>query len=193
MLAGYIRANWHAFVHYPLFLLLTKYATCSQISTLPTENHPTGYIVSNADDLLSLFDADFGVLVIGDGAKIMGPNEHGQEILIITEYLRLKQFRYVFIPPLIGCPCSIALFSLIQVSQELVNDFPDLDLPSGLEVIAGLLYVPLSPGGKDFIALLRKGQRREVQWAGKPSKDVKEDGVLLEPRRSFKVNFRLLR
>jgi hypothetical protein len=42
--------------------------------------------------LLSLFDADFGVLVVGEGAKILGPNQHGQEILIIAEYLRLKQF-----------------------------------------------------------------------------------------------------
>lgn len=63
-----------------------------QISTLPTGAHPTGYIVSNAEDLVSLFDADFGVLVVGGGAKILGPNQHGQEILILTEYLRLKQF-----------------------------------------------------------------------------------------------------
>ena len=66
-----------------------------QISTLPTDSHPTGYIVSNAEDLLSLFDADFGVLVIGDGAKILGPNQHGKEILLVAEYLRLKQFTYV--------------------------------------------------------------------------------------------------
>ena len=63
-----------------------------QINTMPTEQHPSGYIVSNADDLLGLFDADFGVLVIGEGAKILGPNQHGQEILIVAEYLRLKQF-----------------------------------------------------------------------------------------------------
>lgn len=62
---------------------------------MPTDQHPGGYIVSNADDLLGLFDADYGVLVIGEGAKILGPNQHGQEILIIAEYLRLKQFTYV--------------------------------------------------------------------------------------------------
>lgn len=49
--------------------------------------------MSDADDLLGLFDADFGILVIGDGAKILGPNMHSQEILIMTEYLRLKQFK----------------------------------------------------------------------------------------------------
>jgi len=51
--------------------------------------------VSNANDLLGLFDADFGILVIGEGAKILGPNQHGQEILIMAEYLRLKQYEYV--------------------------------------------------------------------------------------------------
>lgn len=33
-----------------------------------------------------------GMLVIGEGAKILGPDENGQDILIITEYLRMKQF-----------------------------------------------------------------------------------------------------
>lgn len=62
---------------------------------MPTDQHPSGYIVSDADDLLGLFDADYGVLVIGEGAKILGPNEHGQEILVVAEYLRMKQFKCV--------------------------------------------------------------------------------------------------
>lgn len=139
------------------------------ISTVPTEQHPTGYIVSNAEDLISLFDADFGVLVIGEGAKILGPNEHGQETLLVAEYLRLKQF------------------NLMQVSQAVKTDFPDLTLPAGLDVVAGLLYVPLSPGGGDFIALMRKGQLRDVHWAGKPFKPGTDASAVLEPRKSFKA------
>ncbi|VDB85582.1 unnamed protein product [Peniophora sp. CBMAI 1063] len=139
-------------------------------NTMTSDQHPTGYIVSNADDLLGLFDADFGVLVIGEGAKILGPNEHGQEVLVVAEYLRLKQF------------------NMIQVSQAVTKDYPDLQLSTGLEVIAGLLYVPLSSGGKDFIALLRKGQPRHVHWAGKPYKDGEQGTkATLEPRKSFKV------
>jgi hypothetical protein len=65
---------------------------------MPTDQHPTGYIISNAEDLLGLFDADFGVLVIGEGAKILGPSQHGQEMLLVAEYLRLKQFTYVLLP-----------------------------------------------------------------------------------------------
>ncbi|OBZ71696.1 Histidine protein kinase 1 [Grifola frondosa] len=114
------------------------------INTMPSDQHPSGYIVSNADDLLGLFDADYGVLVIGEGAKILGPNQHGQEILIVAEYLRLKQF------------------NTLQVSQAVTADYPDLQLTTGLEVIAGLLYVPLSVGGRDFIAFLRKDEHLET-------------------------------
>ena len=55
----------------------------------------TGYIVST-DGLLSLFDADCGILVVGEGARILGLNQHSQEILIMAEYLRLKRYRLVF-------------------------------------------------------------------------------------------------
>jgi len=75
----------------------------------------------------------------------------------------------------------------MQVSQSVIKDFPDLRLPSGLEVISGLLCVPLSRGGKDFIAFLRKGQLRDVHWAGKPFKQGEGDTAHLEPRKSFKV------
>ncbi|KDQ62255.1 hypothetical protein JAAARDRAFT_149003 [Jaapia argillacea MUCL 33604] len=137
--------------------------------TMPSEQHPSGYIVSNADDLLGLFDADFGMLVIGEGAKILGPNQHSQEILIIAEYLRLKQF------------------SKMEVSHMVTKDYPDLHLTMGLDVIAGLLYVPLSTGGRDFIAFLRKGQLQTVRWAGKPFKVGSEGKQSLEPRNSFRV------
>jgi len=54
--------------------------------------------------------------------------------------------------------------------------------------VAGLLYVPLSSGGKDFIAFLRRGQLRDVHWAGKPFKNVVQGAqASLEPRKSFKI------
>ncbi|KDQ58691.1 hypothetical protein JAAARDRAFT_176751 [Jaapia argillacea MUCL 33604] len=132
-----------------------------------SDQHPSGYIVSNAEDLLGLFDADFGMLVIGDGAKILGPNQYGQEILIMAEYLRLKKF------------------PTMQVSSLVTQDYPDLHLTMGLEVISGLLYVPLSSEGKEFIAFLRKGEPREVHWAGKPPEHLSKEGELLAPRESF--------
>lgn len=49
-------------------------------------------MVSNGDELLRLFDADFGILVIGEGARLLGPNEYNQEVMVTAEYLRLKRF-----------------------------------------------------------------------------------------------------
>lgn len=66
-----------------------------------------------------------------------------------------------------------------------MTDYPDLHLSTGLEVIAGLLYVPLSVAGRDFIAFMRKGQPTQVHWAGRPYKEERSHG--LEPRSSFKT------
>lgn len=54
-------------------------------------------------------------------------------------------------------------------------------------MIAGLLYVPLSSGGQDFIAFLRRGQPKNVHWAGKPYQVDDTVEQRLQPRRSFKV------
>ncbi|KAK4689097.1 hypothetical protein P7C73_g1006, partial [Tremellales sp. Uapishka_1] len=142
------------------------------ISTIPTQSHPTGYIVSNADDLLQIFDADAGLLVIGDGCKLLGQSaEQGQAMLAISEYLRIMKF------------------DNMKASHHIAADFPDLMLPRSLDAIAGMLYVPLSAkAGQDFIVLLRKGQAKEVQWAGKPYKDEQSNtDASLEPRKSFRV------
>ncbi|KAG8905480.1 Light-sensor Protein kinase [Tulasnella sp. 403] len=139
------------------------------ISTMPTDHHPTGYIVTNSDDLISLFDADYGVLVIGDGAKILGPNDHGRELLVVAQYLRMKQY------------------TMLQASQSIQKDFPDLILPSGMDSLSGLLYVPLSTAGRDFVVFLRKGQLKDVLWAGRPHKPGFEQTASLEPRTSFKA------
>ena len=127
--------------------------------------------MSNADDLLQIFDADSGLLVIGDGCKLLGNNEQGTAMLAIAEFLRIMRF------------------DSIKASNHLARDFPDLVLPRAQDTIAGLLYVPLTAkAGQDFIVFLRKGQVREVQWAGKPYKDESADnGASLEPRKSFKT------
>ncbi|KAF8319778.1 hypothetical protein DL93DRAFT_2225171 [Clavulina sp. PMI_390] len=136
------------------------------INTIPSASHPNGHIVSNAEDLLELFDADYGILVIGEGAKILGPSDNGQDVLIITEYLRVKQF------------------STIQVTTDILSSYPDIQSDAGPHSIAGVLHVPLSPGGRDFIAFLRKGQSHEVKWAGRVNT---EGPKALEPRTSFKA------
>lgn len=141
------------------------------INTVPTDKNPSGYIIASSDDLLTLFSADFGMLCIKGETKIMGKFEHSQEALAMLEYLRLRKFTSVL------------------TTQDINEDFPDLRYPPGFHFIAGFLYVPLSVGGHDFIVFFRKGQVREVKWAGNPYEKVVQEGTqnYLEPRKSFQV------
>ncbi|GAA6043349.1 hypothetical protein JCM8097_008042 [Rhodosporidiobolus ruineniae] len=142
------------------------------INTAASDTNPSGYIVAKAEDLLDLFHADFGILSIGDEAKILGPVSNSQELLAVLEYLRIKQF------------------TGLKSSQDIQRDFPDIDYPNGFQLIAGLLSVPLSAEGKDFIVFFRKGQLQEVRWAGNPYQNKTvgtADYRPLEPRKSFKV------
>lgn len=141
------------------------------INTVPTDKNPTGYIIASSDDLLTLFDADFGMLSIKGETKIMGKVEHSQEALAMLEYLRMRNFTSVL------------------TTQDVKEDFPDLRYAPGFHFIAGFLYVPLSVGGHDFIVFFRKGQVRDVKWAGNPYEKIIQEGTqnYLEPRKSFQV------
>jgi signal transduction histidine kinase len=77
----------------------------------------------------------------------------------------------------------------MKATNHISRDFPDLILPRASDMISGLLYVPLTAkAGQDFIVFLRKGQAKEVKWAGKPYKDVASgEAASLEPRKSFKT------
>ena len=112
------------------------------VSAIPTGHSPSGYIVASSDDLLVLFDADCGLLSIRDETKALGKLEDSQEALALLEYLRIKSFTSVL--------CS----------QDLVKDYPDLKYKPGFQRIAGLLLVPLSSEGEDFIVFFRKPQAK---------------------------------
>ncbi|CAG8005209.1 unnamed protein product [Penicillium olsonii] len=139
------------------------------INTVPTEANPSGYIIASSDDLLQLFSADYGVLSIRDETKILGDGSNTQEVLALLEFLRLRQL------------------SSVLASHDIVKDFPDLHFPPGLKAISGLLYVPLSAGGSDFIVFFRRGQLTEIKWAGNPYEieKRKQTAGYLEPRESF--------
>ncbi|KAF1953213.1 hypothetical protein CC80DRAFT_151872 [Byssothecium circinans] len=141
------------------------------INTAPTEHNPSGYIIASSDDLLKLFDADFGLLSIHDETKILGQLENSQEALAMLEYLRMRRI------------------TSVMTSQDVSMDFPDLRYPPGFQVLAGMLVVPLSAGGQDFIVFFRKGQMKEVKWAGNPYEKFVQEGTsgYLEPRKSFKM------
>lgn len=91
------------------------------INTMPTDKNPSGYITASSNDLLKLFDADFGMLSIRGETKVLGKIEHSQEALAMLEYLRLRSYTSVL------------------TTQDIRDDFPDLCYPPGFSVIAGLL------------------------------------------------------
>ncbi|OJJ50720.1 hypothetical protein ASPZODRAFT_11575 [Penicilliopsis zonata CBS 506.65] len=141
------------------------------INTVPTEANPSGYIIASSDDLLNLFGADYGALSIRDETKILGKLTHSQEVLALLEYLKMRQINSVL------------------ASQDVRKDFPDLRYPPGFKHISGLLYVPLSSGGSDFIVFFRRGQLMEIKWAGNPYEKQYKKGTTayLEPRKSFQT------
>jgi len=141
------------------------------INTTSSSANPSGYIVASSDDLLRLFNAEVGALSIRDETKILG-NSRGnlQEVLAMVEYFRLRSMSSVF------------------SSQDITLDFPDLRYDPGMKHLAGVLFVPLSSGGKDFILFFRSGILQEVKWAGNPYEKFIKAGTegYLEPRKSFK-------
>lgn len=141
------------------------------INTMPTQHNPSGYIIASSEDLLKLFDADFGLLSIRDETKILGQLENSQESLAMLEYMRMRKIQAV------------------MTSTDITQDFPDLRYPPGFHTVAGMLIVPLSVNGEDFIVFFRKGQLREVKWAGNPYEKYIKEGTegYLEPRKSFKT------
>lgn len=141
------------------------------INTVPSQHNPSGYIIASSDDLLKLFDADFGLLSIRDETKILGHMDNSQEALAMLEYLRMRKIQSV------------------MTSTDITEDFPDLRYQPGFHTVAGMLIVPLTVGGSDFIVFFRKGQLREVKWAGNPYEKFIKEGTegYLEPRKSFKT------
>lgn len=142
------------------------------INTAYTSANPSGYIVASSEDLLDLFASDCGALSIRDETKLLGkPDGHLQEILAMLEFLRLRKIGSVL------------------TSVDVNTDFPDLRYEPGFNFIAGLLFVPLSNSGNDFIVFFRKSSLKKVKWAGNPYEKFVKEGTegYLEPRKSFKT------
>ncbi|PYI00767.1 sensor histidine kinase/response regulator [Aspergillus sclerotiicarbonarius CBS 121057] len=138
------------------------------INTIPTDANPSGYIIASSDDLLKLFDADYGALSIRGETKILGKSTESQEMLALLEFLKMRQLNSVL------------------ASHHVKKDFPDLHYPPGFKEISGMLYVPLSADGKDFIVFFRRGELTEIKWGGNPYTKTMQDGHL-EPRASFQA------
>lgn len=138
------------------------------INSVPTGQVPSGYIVASSEDLLKLFDADFGILSINNETKLMGRMIASQEALALLEYLRIKQFKSV-----VAC-------------HHITGDYLDLKYAPGFQTLGGFLLVPLCGEGTDFVVFFRKWQLKQVHWAGNPYEKQEITGHLM-PRKSFKI------
>lgn len=135
----------------------------------PPIQNPADFIAASSADLLRVFGADFGLLSVHDEARAIGKLDPYREALAILAYLQQSRF------------------TTITSSQNINADFPGIKYPPGIHMIAGLLIMPLSLGGKDFLVFFRKGQLKEIRWAGNPYEKIKRAGSeYLEPRTSFK-------
>jgi light-regulated signal transduction histidine kinase (bacteriophytochrome) len=90
-----------------------------------------------SDDLLSLFGADYAAASIMGESKILGRPVDSQEVLAVLEYMKAKEIDKVL------------------SSTNITSDFQDLNYYRGFHCISGLLYVPLSVDGQDFIMFFR--------------------------------------
>ena len=139
------------------------------LSKTPPKISPSAYVAASSSDLLNMFEADLGFLVIKGEARTIGKLFAYNECIALLGYIRQL------------APTSIVSSNAIQ------RDCPDIDYPAGLSVINGFLIIPLAHFGADFLVFFRKSKQQNIQWAGNPyEKKQPGDGNYLEPRSSFK-------
>lgn len=112
----------------------------SDISDSSTDAFYKGQgVKAPSGDLLGLFGADYAAAFISGETKILGKPVDSQEVLALFEYLRAKEL------------------DTVLWSTDICSDFEDLDYTPGFRRLSGLLYIPLSADGNDFIIFFRRG------------------------------------
>jgi light-regulated signal transduction histidine kinase (bacteriophytochrome) len=150
-------------------LMLQRIESRKPPTSTPPPQNPAGFIAASTADLLRVFGAGFGLLSIQDEARAIGRLDPYREALAILAHLQHRRF------------------TSVVASQNINEDFPEIKYLPGIKIIAGLLIIPLSLGGGDFLVFFRKGQLREIRWAGNPYEKIARAGSeYLEPRTSFR-------
>lgn len=112
-----------------------------------------------------MFGADFGFLAIKGEARTIGKLFAYNEAIHLLQYIRQRAFTDIY------------------ATHHISKDCPDAP---NVSVISGILVIPLTLTGSDFLLFFRKGQTREVHWAGNPYEEKQTLGAYLQPRASFK-------
>jgi light-regulated signal transduction histidine kinase (bacteriophytochrome) len=150
-------------------LYLSRIQARKPLSKVAPRLSPSAYIAASSSGLLNMFGADFGFLVIKGEARTIGQVVAYSESIAILQYVRWRSFTSIF------------------SSHAIERDLEDITHTPGFSVISGVLVVPLTLSGNDFLVFLRRGRLKEVTWAGNPhEKDSRPGNAYLEPRSSFK-------
>nr|DAZ85349.1 TPA_exp: phytochrome-3 [Monilinia laxa] len=150
-------------------IYLSRIQARRHLGKAPPKVSPSQYVAASSRDLLHMFEADFGFLAIKDEARTIGRLFAYNESISLLQYIRKKSHTSVF--------CT----------QNISADCNDIMFPSRFTLISGFLVIPLALSGSDFLVFFRKGQLKEVKWAGNPNEKIYKPGTsYLEPRASFK-------
>ncbi|OCL13680.1 phytochrome-like protein [Glonium stellatum] len=142
----------------------TKLQAHKVLDAIQVSKTPGVCITASSEELLRLFSADSGFLVVHGEARTIGKLASYLEAVTLLNYVNFRKFDHIF------------------ASENVTRDFSDLNYPPGFKHIAGLMFIPLSSVVGDFVVFFRQNQVKEVHWAGNPN--IEKFG-LLEPRNSF--------
>lgn len=138
------------------------------LATGHSQKSPAAFITGSSSTLLRLFTSEYGLLVMDDEARAVGKLASYQEALVLMQYLRARGV------------------TSVMASQKITHDFPDLVYAPGFSNIAGLIAIPLSRSGSDFLVFFRKEQLMEIHWAGNTQDRFELLGMEhVEPAASF--------
>jgi light-regulated signal transduction histidine kinase (bacteriophytochrome) len=138
------------------------------LSAAPKKTSPTAFIAASSSDLLNMFGADFGFLAIKGEARTIGKLSAYNEAIALLQYIRQRSFTEIF------------------ATQNVTKDCSDIIYEPGLQVLVGMLVVPLAINGADFLVFFRKAKEKEITWAGNPNEKARSgNSAYLEPRSSF--------
>lgn len=144
--------------HIERLLLKEKVELRSSLMAGLSLKSPTDFLTSDTTNLLQVFGAKFGLLTLNDEARALGRLEAYHEALALLQYFRVRK------------P------SKVISSQKIATDIPDLNYNPGFKILAGVLVIPLSDSGADFLTLFRKGQLLEIYWAGNEEEQFHHTG-----------------
>jgi light-regulated signal transduction histidine kinase (bacteriophytochrome) len=109
------------------------------LSIAPPKTSPSVYIAASSGDLLGMFAADFGFLVIKGEARTIGRLAAYEEAVALLRYIREMNFSDVF------------------STHAIRNDCTGFKYPEKLATISGMLVIPLNTSNVDFLVFFRKG------------------------------------